>query len=700
MRIGKKLLCFCSCLFTVTLSGCSCSFKNIFDTRLKSIEIVDYNKAYVLGDVYQNENALSIVGTYTDGSTKNLSYDDMVVYSAYVDAGGSHVYNPADPFTATGEYSLQVTYDNVTSNSIKITVLTEHIYATDLMVDGSQDTIEVWKDYQYPCYISPSECTAPLKFSASDPSLVKLTRCANGMNVYGVSGGELDIVISVASSKTTYITRGFHIKIESKIVANKMSKTYNDVIKNNYYRFSGCPLNGNVKLLVIPVWFSDSTKYIASTNKEYVREDINKAYFGSTTDTGWQSVSSYYKTESDGALILNGTVSEWYDSNIDTKTAGAYNSSQMKTFVKKATDWYFDNHSSDSRSNYDFDNDGYLDGVMLIYGAPDHQTADALKNYSNLWAYCFWIQETTTSSKIIPNVFFWASYDFMYGANTVIPRTGLSYHAGDTTHCNIDAHTYIHEMGHVLGLDDYYDYGGNKYDPCGGFSMQDCNVGGHDPFSTLSLGWGKAYIPTESMDITLRSFQDSHQMVLLTPEWNGVNSPFDEYLLLELYTTSGLNRFDSQYQYCNRYPQGASKVGIRLWHVDARLFRRSDQTLRFYNDPSVGQVVVSFTNTYYKNPEDIEYMTELYETDHRYGELNLLQLIRNDELATYHPTDRLSNSSLFYAGDNFSMSDYSLQFYNGARLNNGKSLPWSFEVKEISTNASGEYYANISLTRS
>ena len=139
--------------------------------------------------------------------------------------------------------------------------------------------------------------------------------------------------------------------------------------------------------------------------------------------------------------------------------------------VTKAAKWYFDNNSSDSRRNYDKDGDGYLDGVMLIYGAPDYSCLEN-DNYSNLWAYCYWVQEESEKNTTNPgsNAFFWASYDFMYSSDKSRTRTGkTNYGGGDTSHCNIDAHTYTHEMGHMFGLEDYYDYSG-QFQPAGGFS--------------------------------------------------------------------------------------------------------------------------------------------------------------------------------------------------------------------------------------
>lgn len=507
-----------------------------------------------------------------------------------------------------------------------------------------------------------------------------------------------------------------------ELTANKASYKYSDVIDNSVYCLSATPSVGNTKLLVIPVWFTDSSTFIKdNTKKENVRSDIENTYFGKSTDTRWRTVKTYYEEESQGSLTLTGTVSEWYScgkaysyyaSDPASSTSGAPKTSDL---VETATNWYFSNHANESRRDYDSDGDGFLDGVMLIYGAPNYTSlypnyknmSDRdLQKINNLWAFCFWIQDPDVQKPASPgvNAFFWASYDFMYGSEVASARSGSNYHGGDTSHCNLDAHTYIHEMGHMFGLEDYYDYSSNYYQPAGAFSMQDHNVGGHDPFSVYALGWGKAYIPTETVSINLKPFSTSGEMILLTPSWNENNSPFDEYLLLEYYTTDGLNTFDTTYSYMStskNYPEGSKIPGIRLWHVDARLvYTASDRFIKgqVTTNPNlyVGgvhqRVAIMMSNTYYDGTSYSENYCSVLGTE--YANYNLLQMIRNDRFATYKPTDMLSASSLFKAGDTFTMSNFSRQFVNSGKFNSKKDLGFTFTV-----NACNGDYASISVQK-
>ena len=163
------------------------------------------------------------------------------------------------------------------------------------------------------------------------------------------------------------------------------------------------------------------------------------------------------------------------------------------------------------------------------------------------------------------------------------------------------------------------------------------------------------------------------------------DSPFDEYLLLEYYTPTGLNKLDSDHSYRGGYPQGPSVGGIRLWHVDARLFSHYPNETTFTPNPTDVEVYHVMSNSY---SDDASFLGADYKN------YNILQLIRNDSEATYTPLDNLSSETLFKAGDSFNMSTYSSQFVKGPKMNNNKSLGWSFTVDSISSSS-----ATITLTK-
>lgn len=505
--------------------------------------------------------------------------------------------------------------------------------------------------------------------------------------VTGVALGNTTVTVTAtAANGVLTATTAVEVVEAPTLAKTPMAYTYKDYVSNNVYDLDNCPTTGSAKILVIPVWFSDSSSYINANNKASVREDIRKAYFGTQTETGWHSVKTYYEAESMGRLTLEGTVSDWYNVNSNMSTYGSVNSGANATMslVESASDWYFTNNPSESRKDYDRDGNGYLDGVMLIYAAPDYYAMNR-SSYGNLWAYCYWMQDTSKKSTTNPgaNVYFWASYDFMYGSNAY-SRTGQSsYASGDTSHCTIDAHTFIHEMGHVFGLEDYYDYGSYQYSPAAGFSMQDHNVGGHDPYSVMAYGWADPYIPTSSCTIEIGAFQSTHDVVLLTPSWNSVDSPFDEYLLVELFTPTGLNAQDCSFKYADDV-KGPSATGIRLWHVDARLVAVNSVSSRGEPNYSSSNITVNPTQGTYgvyhamsNSYNSSDYGSILGSNYYRY---NLVEVIRNSTTMSTGSTDTLSADDLFYSGDTFNMSKYAKQFANSGKLNSNVDLGWSFSV--------------------
>ena len=600
--------------------------------------------------------------------------------------------------TSTISFSAQrseIEGDNVVINC-DLTV--DDNYVTDYLVAGP-DTLGINSTIQIQLDVEPRDFTVEINAESANPLVASVTKVDEAtFNITGVTSGEVDINFSAPNSESTTIEKSFHINVQN-VVATNIEQTYNEFNKKNIYSISGCPTTGNSKLLLIPIWFNDSASFINEANKETVRADIESAFFGDIEEVGWHSVSSFYNEESKQRLNLNGTVSEWYEPN---RNAAYYSSEADSQIAIDAVNWYFVNHSSDSRINYDSDGDGYLDGVVLIYAAPDYVTYKKLKkpgygkDKENLWAYVSYVTSFPPSViNPVVSAYMWASYDFMYSETTAKARTGYKFGYGDTSHANIDAHTYIHEMGHIFGLEDYYDYAGiTSY--AGRYSMQDYNVCGHDGFSTLALGWANPYIPTSSCEIILNDFQSSHELILLTPQWNIYNSAFDEYLLLELYTPTGLNNQDVTYNY-HSTGKAPNAVGVKLWHVDAKLFKASGNSGVFTSNVNVNKINTAFNNT---SKTKAEGGRDCYAKPvSTYQEYSLLHLIRNNVLEDYHSNNPFKAADLFYADSTFTMSTYQSQFIKGTKLDFNQNLGWSFTVHEIHDYGTGQYSARITLTK-
>lgn len=481
--------------------------------------------------------------------------------------------------------------------------------------------------------------------------------------------------------------------VEKVFEKTVFSYKYSDVVANYYSKKSCIPSFGSPNLLVLPVYFSDSGDFVPIDKLEIVRDDLNKAFFGAPSEVGWHSVRTFYATESISECLLSGVVAEPYvvsDSYLNYGQESINTKLKTEQLIVNATDNYFISTGA-SRALFDLDNNGYLDGVVLIYIAPDYSNFEDSLNKENLWAYTNWINNNADVSSPVVCNYMWASYDFIYSKDDAISKFGDAYGfgSGDTTFVSLDTHRYIHEVGHMFGLLDYYDYSSYRYKPAGGFSMQDYNIGGHDPFSTMALGWTHPFIPTESMTIELKDFQTSNQVILLSNHMNEDNSPFDEYFLLEYFSPTGLNMMDAEHPYLGEYPIATNQRGIRLWHVDARLIYSegsSFSSTKITTKPDISgcKVLEMMSNSYY-SAQSTAYISRLGSS---YADFNILQLIRNDELETYRPSSSIDKFSLFKKGDSFSIKRLKNQFKRNGKLNSGDDFDWSFSVLETGDTAS------------
>lgn len=452
------------------------------------------------------------------------------------------------------------------------------------------------------------------------------------------------------------------------------------------------PSTGTQPVLVIPITFTDQT----FTDQEII--DIKTLTGGSSSDTNyWESLASYYEKSSYGKLKLKFTYSDpismgvtaksFYQSYGSTSTDSNYGKG-ASIAMKKAIAQYKKTNGNNSTKKFDTDGDGYIDSVIMIYAQDSTPSYDKTDFY---WAYRFFdlysdnyeykgYAPNGNVSSPIGNSYFWASVD------TIYEGTG-----GRENHTGVDAHTLIHEFGHMLGADDYYNPDSNpKSEPTGGKIMMAYNILDHDAFNKLQFNWITPTYVYGDATITISSFEETGNCLLLADD-NGWNeTAFDEYVLVELYTPTGLNELDSKTAY-SKIGRGQSKPGVRMWHVDNRLAKINSQgnAVGYYSDEEVKQG--NFGDKYYpyvasSNGKEYDLINDSFDS---------LSLISS--LGTSFTTDNLStDKDLFHAGDSFSLSKakYTKYFANSNHLNNGNSFPYEITVKTLSDDS-----ATIQITR-
>jgi hypothetical protein len=181
----------------------------------------------------------------------------------------------------------------------------------------------------------------------------------------------------------------------------------------------------------------------------------------------------------------------------------------------------------------------------------------------------------------------------------------------------------IHETGHKLGLEDYYDYaiddGSNNEWGLGGADMMDASVGDHNPFSKLLLGWIEPKVVTEGMDVSLQPYITSGDALIITNHWNG--TLFDEYLIAMYYTPTGLYEGLEDYFF-----DGQS--GLILYHVDARLGPNQSENYPTYflnNNTDSTHKLIKFieadgnNSLYLKTPKGWMWASDVYQTGDIFG---------------------------------------------------------------------------------
>ena len=334
---------------------------------------------------------------------------------------------------------------------------------------------------------------------------------------------------------------------------------------------------GNQNILVIPITFKDYPLERLNLKEEDVKRNISDAFFGEALDTGWESVSSFYKKSSFGKLNLTGEVSDIVTLNynlVDFVTQGQAEPTYYA--LEKSVQEFKKNYQGDI-TKFDQNHDGYLDAVWMVYlppylnseteawylrNEPKFTSKEILNKASNvLWAYTYWDTTTESDKKSPnPNVYAWASYEFLKNNDY------CSFFGG----CKVDAHTFIHETGHVMGLDDYYSYDQGDA-PCGGLDMMDNNVGDHNTYSKYMYGWVEPEIVKEPGTYHLRPAESTGDCLLVPTSLDSFNnSPFDEFLMLEYYTPTGLNLLDSKHAYESGV-RNFYEPGVKIYHVDSRL---------------------------------------------------------------------------------------------------------------------------------
>ncbi len=421
--------------------------------------------------------------------------------------------------------------------------------------------------------------------------------------------------------------------------------------------------NKDPYLLVVPLAFSDSDP--STFEKKTIL--LQNAFFGSPSKNTYESVASYYNRSSYGHIKIQGEVTNWYTSSLSAQetlnltTSGSSTLSVSSNLAKDVVAWLA--NSSFDLTNYLTEDGKYIRGLYVVYDyPPNYQDTSSL-----FWAY---VDRAGSSVKTpAASTYAWSSIDF-------IGNTAYKSHY-------VEANTFIHEVGHLFGLQDYYNTDSNSiYQPTGFFDMMDYNLGDHSSFSKYLLNWATPYIVRKPQEITIRSFTETGDFILMpSSSFNG--SPYDEYILIEYFTPTGLNESSSFSSYVYKDGDGKSRIfyypnyhGLRIYHIDARLVYYSSQSSRIplgfvenltaENLASYSNLFVGFANDNSPNSPSKNMLCHLLSAE---GESDFQNGIAS------------SNSTLFNSGDTFGTVED--EYYDFTFNKNGENLPFSISITKM-----------------
>lgn len=514
----------------------------------------------------------------------------------------------------------------------------------------------------------------PATSSGSSASSIEGTSSSDSSSNTGASSSA-----GVSSSLTSVTGEGYY-----KVTGDTTTSAFNYKSIAKTGGTDSLPSTGKRNILVLPIELTDYTFTSA------VLSDIDTALNAANGTGYWESLASYYKKSSFGALSLNYIVADKYVSGYTPEALFKESSTSLiasSMILRKAVDNY-KNKTADKCTQFDSEGDGYIDAVIMIYSCPDVSKSNTIAkidaNNDLFWAFCFWdYTNDATASKTSPIGlnYFWMSYDFLYEESTVSKP---------------DAHTLIHESGHLMGADDYYCYdkitspsGGQcKPSPMGGIAMMDENIVDQDAFTKLAFNWVKPYVVTGDATITINPAESSGDCILIPARgttWNG--TAFDEYLLLELYTPTGLNELDSKTKY-SYSDQGYTSAGIRLLHVDSRVAKvtlnssGNVKSLSYFT--SVPSSLLSSSTTFCVIPQSNTPSRRYVETGNT--GYNLVSMIQagHPENTFQYGENQGDNDNLFTTGSSYTQAAYSSFFANKTLLDNGTTFGYKINFTSVS----------------
>ena len=322
------------------------------------------------------------------------------------------------------------------------------------------------------------------------------------------------------------------------------------------------PASGDVNILVIPIGFTN-TDYEQYGDEDAIKEKLEIAFNDTEGRTGWYSLKEYYQTVSYGNLNITANILDIYQTGVAYDICSGETGEDDIAYIIAALEYYDD---LIDYSAYDQNDDWNIDCIYVVYLAPAYDYSDGTQ--SDLWwAYYFYDYENYYCfDDTYVYGYLWMSIEFFDLPIDIQYTWTGEIDTENSLYVAINCEAVIHETGHALGLDDYYDYAdGGVKGGAGSFAMMDGNQGDHDPYSKAILGWTQpTVVVAMDYEATLRSFEATGDTIILSKTNEGTY--FEEYYMIAFYTPTGVNELKS-----DRDCGLPSVSGVMVWHINATL---------------------------------------------------------------------------------------------------------------------------------
>ena len=509
--------------------------------------------------------------------------------------------------------------------------------------------------------------------------------------------------------------------------------TYNDLSGTLSNNENVCPSIGDVNLLVIPVHLPNSS--LTDEERNLVKDDLETTFFGHGDEqNGYKSLTEYYFDSSFSKLNFTGMVTDWFDvkENTNVKENSQITQGLSGTIIneifRKAVDWAVDKYDINLK-DYDKNNDGSIDGVWLVYDHYNYFTQYALDQKNNytpvagddldrynsaFWNYTSWDWNTVPNvDKPTTSGFSWASFDQMYLGYADYDLNNNPLIEDNLENISLDSHTYIHETGHLLGLDDYYVSNPSSLSPTGKSTMMDQNVGDLDSYSKMLLGWITPYIVYGSSEILLpHSTFNDHSVIVIPANYQEISqaiesannsetinnfyyqfNPFSEYIMIDLYAPTGNNTKDTETYgtLISGRDSCIETTGVRIYHVDSRIMKikitnyEGGQLFTYLDRSWDGDGRLNNDEAILMPISNSRIESSSFQLEQEYDYLEQIRLLEANGTNTFDLGYPASSSTLWTEESApFDITKFGYQFFNGNySFNEGQNLPFKIKVNTL-----------------